>query len=289
MIILLGFVITFGCLFGGYMAMGGKLGVIWQPWEFVIIGGSAFGIYFIANQMKVIKDSGAALMEAFAEKSPKRQDYLDLLALLYSLMRELRDKPKSEVEAHIDDPENSAIFQNYERIAKDASLTTFICDYCRIIIMGDAQPHEISDLMDVEIKTILKDKLKCQHALQNMADGLPALGIVAAVLGVIKAMGALDQSPELLGGLIGAALVGTFAGIFMSYGMVGPVAAKIKVVREKQVRPYIIVKQTLIVYMNGAPPQVAIEHGRKTISAYERPTIDETENETIGGGAPAEA
>ena len=289
MIILIGLVVTFGCLFGGYMAMGGHIGVIWQPWEYVIIGGSSVGIFFIANPMKVVKDSGVAILEAFKDKAPKQSDYLELLALLYSITRELRDKPKSEVEAHIDDPENSEIFQNYERILADESLTTFICDYCRIIIMGDAQAHEVSDLMDVEIKTLLKDKLKAQHALQNMADGLPALGIVAAVLGVIKAMGALDQSPELLGKLIGAALVGTFAGIFMSYGLVGPIASKIKVVREKQVRPYIIVKQTLLVYMNGATPQVAIEHGRKTISAYERPTIDETENETIGGGVAAEA
>ena len=143
--------------------------------------------------------------------------------------------------------------------------------------------------MDVEIKTTLHDKLKAQHGLQNMADGLPALGIVAAVLGVIKAMGALDQGPELLGKLIGAALVGTFAGIFMSYGMAGPVASKVKIVREKQVRPFIIVKQTLLAYMNGASPQVAIEHGRKTISSYERPTIDDTENETLGGGATTES
>lgn len=287
MLVTVGFIFTMACLLGGYMAMGGHVGVLWQPWEYVIIGGSSIGIFIIANPLKVVKDAVKAVGEAFSEKVPKQRDYLDVLGLLYNLMRELRDKPRSEMEEHVDDPENSAIFQNYEKILKNKDLLTFICDYCRLIIMGNAQPHEIEALMDVEIKTTLHDKLKAQHGLQNMADGLPALGIVAAVLGVIKAMGALDQGPELLGKLIGAALVGTFAGIFMSYGMAGPIASKVKVVREKQVRPYIIIKQTLLAFMNGASPQVAIEHGRKTISAYERPTIDDTENETIGGGAAA--
>ncbi|MCP5075688.1 MAG: flagellar motor stator protein MotA [Rhodobacteraceae bacterium] len=287
MIIVIGFIVTMGCLFGGFMAMGGNIGVIWQPWEFVIIGGSSLGIFLIANPMKVVKDSGKAILEAFKDAVPKPRDFLDILGLLYALMRELRDKPRSEMEEHVDDPENSAIFQRFENVLKNKDITNFICDYCRLIIMGNALPHEIEGLMDVEIKTTLHDKMKCQHALQNMADGLPALGIVAAVLGVIKAMGALDQGPELLGKLIGAALVGTFVGIFAAYGLVGPIASKIKIVRDKQVRPFIIIKQTLLAYMNGASPQVAVEHGRKTISAYERPTIDDTENETIGGGAAA--
>ena len=288
MLVIIGFIVTFACLFGGYMAMGGNVVVIWQPWEFVIIGGSSLGIFLIANPMKVVKDSFKAIAEAFKESVPKPRDYLDILGLLYALMRELRDKPRSEMEEHVDDPENSEIFQKFPNILKNNDLLAFICDYCRLIIMGSAQPHEIEALMDVEIKTTTADKLKSQHALQNMADGLPALGIVAAVLGVIKALGALDQGPELLGKLIGAALVGTFAGIFMAYGMVGPIASKVKIVRTKQVRPYIIIKQTLLAYMNGASPQVAIEHGRKTISAYERPSIDDTENETLGGGAAAE-
>lgn len=270
------------------MAMGGNIGVIWQPWEYVIIGGSSLGIFFVANSMKTVKDAGKASVEAFKNAVPSESDKLDLLGVLYGLMRELRGKSRSEAEEHIDDPENSAIFQQFPSVLNNKELTTFICDYGRLIIMGNARPHEIEGLMDEEIETVLHDKLKCQAALQSTADGLPALGIVAAVLGVIKAMGALDQSPELLGKLIGAALVGTFAGIFMSYGMVGPLAAKIKVVREAQVRQYVIVKQTLLAYMNGALPQVALEYGRKTISAYERPTIDEVEEQTVSGGAEAQ-
>jgi chemotaxis protein MotA len=137
--------------------------------------------------------------------------------------------------------------------------------------------------MDEEIHTIVKSKLAPYHALVTVSEAMPALGIVAAVLGVIKAMGALDQSPKLLGGFIGAALVGTFAGIFLSYGILSPFAIKIKMMREKKCRPYIIVKQTLLAFMNGAMPQIAVEHGRKMISSNERPSIDVVENETIAG------
>jgi chemotaxis protein MotA len=153
----------------------------------------------------------------------------------------------------------------------------------RLIVMGNARTHEIEALMDEEIHTIVKSKLAPYHALGVVSEALPALGIVAAVLGVIKAMGALDQSPKLLGSFIGAALVGTFAGIFLSYGVVSPFALKIKVTREKRCRPYIVVKQTLLAFMNGAMPQIAIEHGRKMIASTERPSIDVVENETIAG------
>jgi len=285
--ILLGLVVTFGALFGGFVAMGGHLMVLVQPFEYVIILGSSIGTFLVANPTKVVKDTGKAVMEAFKNKVPKPNDYLNVLGLLHQLMREMRSKSRSEVEAHIDDPKESTIFQAYPDVLKDDPMTSFICDYCRLIIIGNARPHEIESLMEEEIQTITHDQLKPKHALQDMADGLPALGIVAAVLGVIKAMGALDQSPEILGGLIGAALVGTFAGIFFSYGVVGPIANKVKGVRDKKCRMFIIVKSTLIAYMNGAMPQVALEYGRKTISSYDRPTIDQVENETIGGGSAA--
>ncbi len=168
-------------------------------------------------------------------------------------------------------------------------MTTFICDYCRLIIIGNARTHEIEALMDEEIETLTYDRVKPVHALTQIADGLPALGIVAAVLGIIHAMSALDQSPEMLGGLIGAALVGTFGGIFLSYALVAPIAQKIKVTRRKQMRTFTLIKQTLLAFMNGAMPQVAVEFGRKTIPSKERPTIDTVENETISAGAPADA
>ncbi len=279
--ILIGFVVTLGCVLGGFMAMGGHLHVLIQPWELVIIGGAALGAFLVANPMKTVKDTGRAVVEAIRQAVPKEREYLETLGVLHSLMRELRSRSRSEVEAHIDNPEESAIFQAFPTVLRNKDLTNFICDYCRIIIIGNARPHEIEALMDEEIQTIRSDKLKAYHSMVAVGDGLPALGIVAAVLGVVKAMGALDQSPEILGGLIGAALVGTFLGIFLSYAVVGPVASKIKTVREKQSRLYVIVKQTLLAYMNGSLPQVAIEFGRKTISAYDRPSIDAVEQSTM--------
>ena len=282
--ILIGLVVIFGCMLGGFMAMGGHIEVLWQPWEVVIIVGAAIGAFLVANTMKVVKDTGKACLEAFKQSVPKEVNYLETLGVLHSLMRELRTKSRSEVEAHIDNPEESAIFQAYPTVLKNHGLTHFICDYCRLIIIGNARSHEIEALMDEEIQTIKSDSMKPYHAMVAMGDGFPAIGIIAAVLGVVKAMGALDQSPEILGGLIGAALVGTFLGIFMSYCVVGPIATKIKVVREKNNRLYIMVKQTLLAYMNGSLPQVAIEFGRKTISSYDRPSIDAVEQSTLNTG-----
>ncbi len=285
MTIAIGLLITLGCMLGGFMAMGGHVQVIWQPWEFVIILGSSLGTFVVANPMKTIKDAGAGILEAIKGAAPTSRDYLEVLGLLYALMRELRSKPRNEVEAHFDKPDESPIFQKFPTVMRNDDLKNFICDYCRLIIIGNARTHEIEALMDEEIETLRHDRLKSYHALVTVAEGLPALGIVAAVLGVVKAMGALDQEPAYLGELIGAALVGTFTGIFVSYSIVSPVAAKMKICRDKKLRLYVIVKQTLLAFMNGAMPQVAVEHGRKTISAYERPSIDEVEQETAGGGA----
>lgn len=287
--IILGLVITLVCMLGGFMAMGGHVAVIWQPWEFVIICGASLGTFVIATPMKTIKDAGKATMEGFKNAVPTPREYLDVLGVLHTLMRELRSKPRNEVESHIDKPEESAVFQKFPSVLNNLELRTFICDYCRLIIIGNARTHEVEALMEEEINTVRHDKLKAYHALQSVSEGLPALGIVAAVLGVIKAMGAISESPEVLGHLIGSALVGTFAGIFFSYAVITPLATKVKGVREKKMRLYVLVKQTLLAFMNGAMPQVAIEYGRKTISAYERPTIDEVEEETTGGGAKAAA
>jgi chemotaxis protein MotA len=283
--ILFGAIITFAALVGGFTAMGGHISVIWQPWEFVIIGGMALGTYIVANPWKVVVDSGSAIVQALTMAVPKQRHYLDLLGLLHSLMREVRNKGRNEVEAHIDDPASSEIFNSFPTVLANDALVGFISDYFRLIVMGSARPHEIEALMDEEIETIVRSKMKPYSSMMMVAEGLPALGIVAAVLGVIKAMGALDQSPKLLGGFIGSALVGTFAGIFLSYSLVAPLASKVKAVREQQCRLYVIVKQTLLAFMNGALPQIAIEHGRKMIGPSERPSIDVVESETISGGA----
>lgn len=285
MTIIIGLFIAGASLIGGFAAMGGKILVLWQPWELVIILGVAIGAFVVANPMKTILGTTLALTDALRNAVPTKREYLDVLALLYGLMRELRAKGRNAVEPHIEDPSTSPIFQQYPSVLRDSNMTTFICDYFRLIIVGNARAHEIEALVDEELQTIHRDQLKPYHAVSSVADALPAIGIIAAVLGVIKAMGAIDQSPQLLGSLIGAALVGTFVGIFFSYSLFGPLATKIKFVRETRLRSYIVVKQTLLAFMNGADPQIALEHGRKTISAHDRPTIDEVENETMSAGA----
>ncbi len=287
--IIIGFVITIGCVLGGFMAMGGHVDVLVQPFELMIIGGAGVGGFIMANPMKVVKDTGKALGEAFKHSVPKERAYLDVLGVLYSLMRDLRTKSRNEIEAHIDNPDESTIFQAAPTVLKNKELTSFICDYVRLIIIGNARSHEIEALMDEEINTILYDKMKPYHAMTAMGDSFPAIGIVAAVLGVIKAMSKINESPEVLGGLIGAALVGTMLGIFLSYCLCNPLITQIKTVRTKQHRLYIIVKQTLLAYMNGSVPQVALEYGRKTISAYERPSIDAVEQEMMNPGGENKA
>ncbi len=282
----LGLILGVGSLAGGFIAQGGHISILWQPWEFVIIGGIALGVFVMGNPFSTIADTFRGLMEAVGNKVPKRKDFLEILSLLFALMRDLRTRPRNEVEAHIDDPLNSPLFQHFPTILKDKELTQFVCDYVRLIIIGNARSHEIEALMEQEMSTIKKHKIKPPAALSTISEALPALGIVAAVLGIVKAMGALDQSPEILGHYIGAALIGTLTGIFWSYAVVSPVAQLIKSTREKQMQPFIIAKQTLIAFMNGALPQIALEHGRKTISSAERPSIDEVESEAISNTPP---
>lgn len=281
MTIIIGLIVTLGCVLGGFMAMGGHIGVLGQPFEYVIICGAALGTFLVANPLAVVKDAGKAVFEALKNSVPHEKEYLELLGLLHALLRELKTKPKNEVEAFIDNPEEAPIFQAYPTILNDEPLRNFICDYCRLILVGNARPHEVEALMEEEIGTIRHDRLKVYNALSDVGDGLPALGIVAAVLGVVKAMGHIDESPEVLGGYIAAALVGTFVGIFMSYAVVGPIATKVKIVREKQLRLYFVSKQTLIAYMNGSLPQIALEFGRKAISTYDRPSIDTVEEHAM--------
>ncbi|HPG89013.1 MAG TPA: flagellar motor stator protein MotA, partial [Hyphomicrobium sp.] len=244
MTIIAGLIVTLVCMLGGFAAMGGHVAVIWQPWEYVIICGASLGTFIVANPMKTIKDCGVALGEAFKNAAPTRSDYVELLALLFFMMRELRNRSRADMETIIDNPKDSDVFKSSPSILANEDLTTFICDYFRLIVMGNARTHEIEALMDEEIDTVRHDKMKAQHALVVVGDGLPALGIVAAVLGVVKAMGAIDQAPEILGALIASALVGTFAGIFLSYAVVSPIATKVKLVRDKKMRLYVIVKQT---------------------------------------------
>lgn len=285
---LIGIIIAVGSMVLGFVAMGGKLLVIWQPWEYLIIIGIGVGTFIAANSMYVVKDTAKAVGEAVLNKVPSREDNIAILQVMYALLSELK-KSKNAAEKHYDAPHESPIFQQHPNILKNSELTEFICDYARLMSMSnDTKPHEIEGLMEHDINTRRKDSLKPYNALTTVGDALPAIGIVAAVLGIVKAMGAINQSPEILGALIASALVGTFAGIFISYVLVSPLAIKVKATREKQIRVYAIVKQSFIAYLNGAAPLIAVEYGRKGIGSDSRPSIDEVETATMSrNNAPA--
>ncbi|WP_181704758.1 flagellar motor stator protein MotA [Chthonobacter rhizosphaerae] len=287
----IGLIVSVGSLIGGFMAMGGHVNVLIQPFELLIIGGVAVGIFVMANSTKTILDTLVGVRQGLFSKGPGQETYLSIFAVLYTLMREMKAKGRNEIERHIENPGESEVFKAHPKVLADRELVAFICDYFRLITIGNVRPFEIEALMDEDIATITREQMKPYNALMSMADGLPALGIVAAVLGVIKAMGAIDQSPAVLGSLIAAALVGTFLGIFLSYSLCAPIAYKIKYIREKNIRRLVIVKQTLLAFMNGAAPQTALEHGRKMIAAADRPSIDMVEEKSVNAsiGTTAEA
>jgi chemotaxis protein MotA len=290
MFFIIGSVTVLASVAGGYLANGGHMSVLWQPFELLIIIGAAVGGFITANRKPVLSASGKAVAALLKGEKYDKKAYLDLLSLLYHVFKLAKTKGALALEQHVEKPDESSLFAQYPKFQQDHHALVFLCDYLRLLTLGTDNHHEMETLMDEEIETHHDEQHAVYGAIQSVADGLPALGIVAAVLGVIHAMGALDQSPEVLGGLIGAALVGTFAGIFLSYGVVAPVATKIKTVRDKQLHLYVLIKQSLIAYMNGAMPQVAVEFGRKTIPNKERPSIDTVENETsLGGGAAKEA
>ncbi|NBC33199.1 MAG: flagellar motor stator protein MotA, partial [Alphaproteobacteria bacterium] len=224
MLIIVGAIIVIICTLGGYSAMGGHLGVLWQPFEAVIICGAALGGYIIANSKSVLSRTGKAIGQVVHGKKHSKENYLELLSLMYQLFKVAKTKGMLMLEQHIEKPEESTIFQQFPGIYQNPRALTFICDYLRLMSLGSEDPHTLEDLMDEEIETHHQEQHQVSNAVQTVADGMPALGIVAAVLGVIKTMGSITEPPEVLGHLIGGALVGTFLGVWLSYGFIGPLA-----------------------------------------------------------------
>jgi chemotaxis protein MotA len=279
MMSVVGIVVLFGMVFGGYLLAGGKIDIILKalPFELMIIGGAALGAFLIANSMHDVKHSAGAIGKVL--KGPKfgRQDYLDMLSLLYFFVRLAQTKGAMALEPHIEKPEDSAAFRKFPKILADHHAVALICDYLRMVGMNADDPHQIEDVMARELKKIREEELHSAHALQAMADGLPALGIVAAVLGVIKTMASIDQPPEILGKMIGGALVGTFLGVFLSYGIVAPIAARVKGVVEEEARYYDVIKAVIVAHLHGNAPQVAVESGRKVVPSQHMPSFQELE------------
>jgi chemotaxis protein MotA len=282
MFVVIGWVIVIAAVMGGYVAMGGHVEVLIQPFEFVIICGAALGAFIAsqATQTHVLKETLSSLKILVKGKPFKKQDYLELLSVLYSLFRLIKMKGEMAVEAHIEHPHDSQLFQRFPKFVSNHEAVHFVCDYMRLITLGSKNPFEIDALMDEEIDTLRKQEAHVPHAIQTVADGMPALGIVAAVLGVIKTMGAIKEPPEVLGHMIGGALVGTFAGVLISYGFVAPLATAVKGAGDAHVKYFECIRQGILAYLNGCAPQVAVEFARKVLPHDVRPTFEEVEQAT---------
>ncbi len=277
--VIVGLVILFVCVFGGYTIAGGSFGIIIGalPFEMMMIGGAAIGAFVMANSMHDVKHTLGGFGKILKGARYAKPDYVDMLSLLYWFVRLAQQKGAMALEAHIERPQESAAFQKFPKIAADHHAVTMICDYLRMIGMNADDPHQIEDVMARELKKVKEEELHASHALQTMADGLPALGIVAAVLGVIKTMGSIDQPPPVLGKMIGGALVGTFLGVLLAYGMVGPMASRLKSVVEEECLYYEVIRAVLVAHLHGNAPQVAVETGRKVVPSESMPSFQELE------------
>jgi chemotaxis protein MotA len=265
-------------VFGGYVLAGGKMGIILKalPFEMIMIGGAAVGAFLISNDMAAVKHTLKDIGKVFKGPKWKPDDYRDLLCLLFELIRLARANPVA-LEEHIESPENSAIIGKYPRIQHDHEAMEIICDTLRAASMNYDDPHQVEEVLDKRMEATLHHAMHSSHALQTVADGLPALGIVAAVLGVIKTMGSIDQPPEVLGKMIGGALVGTFLGVFLAYGLMGPFAARVKSVVEEDIHFYQMIREVLIANLHRHPANICIEVGRQNTPHHLRPGFSDLE------------
>lgn len=275
---LIGIVVIFAMVFGGYIAAGGKLGIILKslPFEMMMIGGAAVGAFLISNDLSSVKHTLKDIGKVFKGAKWKPQDYKDLLCLLFELIRVARSNPVA-LDEHIETPHESAIFARYPKILTDQEAVNLICDTLRSAAMNYDDPHQVEEVLEKRMEANLHHALHSSHALQTVADGLPALGIVAAVLGVIKTMGSIDQPPEILGKMIGGALVGTFLGVFLAYGLVAPFAAKVKAVVEEDGHFYQLIREVLVANLYSHPTNMCIEVGRQNTPSHCRPSFSDLE------------
>jgi chemotaxis protein MotA len=277
MLFLVGSIIVLASVLGGYVALGGHLFVLWQPFEFVIIGGAAVGGFIIANPKNVLGKTGKAIGALIKGPRHSKEDYLELLSLLYTVFKLAKSKGMLALEAHVENPQESELFQRFPKFYNDHYAVTFLCDYLRMMVLGSENAHEMETLIDEEIETHHAEHQQICSAIQTVADATPALGIVAAVLGVIKTMGAITEPPAVLGKLIGGALVGTFIGVLIAYGFVGPMASGLKAVYEAEGKYFQCIKVALLAHMNGYAPSVSVEFARKALYSHVRPSFYEVE------------
>ena len=279
MFVIVGYVVVMLAVFGGYALAGGKFAVIIKaaPIELFIIGGSALGAFFVGNDAKTIKATMGAVPTLFKGSKYTKARYMELMALLYEILAKARKEGLMSIEADVENPHDSPLFKKFPNIAGDHHLVEFITDYLRMMVSGNMNSHEIENLMDSEIETHHQEAHKPMAAIQSVGDGLPAFGIVAAVLGVVKTMSSVGAAPAILGQMIAGALVGTFLGILLAYGFVSPLAKLLEAKGEESHQDLQCVKITLLASLQGYAPAIAVEFGRKVLFSTERPTFQELE------------
>jgi chemotaxis protein MotA len=277
MFAIIGIVIVLASVIGGYIANGGHLEVLFQPFEVMIIVGAAIGGFIIANRKPVLSGAGKAIPALFKGEKYDKAAYIELLTLLYAVFKMAKTKGALVLEQHVEKPHDSTLFQKYPTFLADEHAVTFFCDYLRLLTLGTDNHHEMETLMDEDLNTHREEHHAVAGAISNVADAMPALGIVAAVLGVIHTMGSITEPPAVLGKLIGGALVGTFMGILLSYGFVAPIAASVKARGDAEERYFLCMKAGILAYMQGYAPSVAVEFARKALNTDVRPTFYEVE------------
>ena len=286
MLVLVGYVVILGAVFGGFAMAGGHLGSLLQPVELLMIGGSAAGAFLVANPNKVIRATLKALPSLLRGSRYSKTLYLETLSLLYDILAKVRKEGLMSIETDVDTPDQSPIFAKYPKVISDHHVVEFLTDYLRLMVGGNLNAFELENLMDNEIETHHEEGGVPIHALEKMADAMPAFGIVAAVMGVVHTMESVGIPPAELGKLIAAALVGTFLGILLSYGFVGPLAVLLEHKLAESSKMLQCVKVTLLASLNGYAPQVAVEFGRKVLYSTERPSFAELEDEVKQRKAP---
>ncbi len=287
MLVIIGWIIVLVCVFGSFLLGGGHILALLQPFEFLCIFGAAIGAFIVSNPPKVLKACGKAIPACFKSSEYSKTKYLQVIALLYELLQKSRQEGLLALETDINDPEASPIFGKYPTVKEDHDLLEFINDYLRMMLSGNLNVLEIQELIDNELQTHHDEALIPANAIQRIADALPAFGIVAAVMGVVHTMGSVGAPPKVLGEMVAAALVGTFLGILLGYGFVGPLASLLEAKAQENAKPYECVRSVLIASMSGYSPTVAVEFGRKVLFSTDRPTFDELEEAVRATKEPA--
>lgn len=279
MFIFIGWGVVLAAVFGVYIAHGGNIMVVLKalPFEMAAIGGATLGAFLAANKMTVIKATMAGLGKVFKSSKYTKERYMELLALMFDILQKARKEGLMAIEKDVEDPHSSPLFQKYPAVGNDHHVTEFITDYLRLMVSGNLNAHEIESIMDTEIETHHHEAYAAIQAIARIAGGLPAFGIVAAVLGVVNTMGSVGQPPAVLGGMIGSALVGTFLGILLAYAFAEPLGFLLEQKEDEAAKELQCIKTTLLASMQGYAPMTAIEFGRKVLYSTERPTFAELE------------